>query len=146
MFLYLIAAKKLAKVCSPEDLHVLRYIWGKVLYCPGSQDCVLIGGSLISVVPGGQDEAGLRLVHAGTCQIAILQTRTLQAKDIGHRLQFLVIWDRTGNSIPFASIGWTGFPPIGGETLIYLNVNDTLRPNRHLQDHPHGGVELHGAQ
>lgn len=29
---------------------------------------------------------------------------------------------------------------------MYLNVDDALRPNGHLQDHPHRRVQLHGTE
>lgn len=47
------------------------------------QDSVFISSGLVGVVPGGQDEAGLGLVHARADQVRVLQARPL---DVDHAL------------------------------------------------------------
>jgi len=65
---------------SPENLHILRYIRCEILDSPGSQDGVLVGSCLIRIVSGRQDEACLRLIHPGACQVAILQAGSLKKR------------------------------------------------------------------
>lgn len=87
----------------PEYLHVLWHTGRKVLHRPRPKYRMLVGCRFVRIVPRGQYEACLRLVHSGSRQITVFQART-------------------------------------------LDVDDALRPDRHLQDHSHRGVQLHGTE
>ena len=39
------------------------------------------GCRFITIVPGGQNETGLGLVHAGPCQVGVFQTGSLDVDD-----------------------------------------------------------------
>jgi len=64
---------------------------------------VFVSSGFVGIISRCQNEAGFRLVHPGSGEIAVLQARALY-------------------------------------------VNYSLRPDRHLQDHPHCGVKLHRRQ
>ena len=62
----------------PENLYILRDIGCEILHRPGAQNGVLVGGRLVGVATGSENEARLRLGHAGPRQITVLQAGTLQ--------------------------------------------------------------------